>query len=587
MTRRLVVIAAAVLVLIVVAGPPSIAGQQPGALVIDGATLIDGTGAPPVPDSVLVIENGKIASLGPRSQVRIPAGARTVYARGKYIIPGLVDSHVHYRSWMGELFLNNGVTTIFDFGNDNDYIFPVRDAERSGKVKNIPRFFVVGQAINRPGGNFAPSQGANAGTPAGRAPAGSPQGPEWALNAAKDRISKGIDAVKVTSDNLTAEEVKAITDEAHKANLKVIGHTTDVYKYVGNGFDGVVHSWAVAATLMTPEDRKKWGEEGAIMNPYAFMDPSKVEPLIKFMVERRASFMPMVLNDLAGLTPRARYYEGEVADLYRDTELRYVPEETMLAQMAMFRKFRSYSKTVGEYPHVNRLDPAKLDEARRGYAAAVDFAVRFARAGGRLWLGTDTPGSAGVPGMSIRQEIQILVDGGLTPMQAIQTASKNTAELFNKADQVGTLQVGRWGDLLILDGDPLGDIGNIDRINTVIKAGEVLDGRYHATYHPPFWAENEAGRFDSHTYNVAEIASVASEPGSAGATTIVVKGRNFYDISLVYLNGRPLATTFVNIGELRAILRADERPAAGPYKVTVRNWWPGGGETEPKPLVVQ
>jgi hypothetical protein len=320
------------------------------------------------------------------------------------------------------------------------------------------------------------------------------------------------------------------------------------------------------------------------MNPYAYMDPSKIDPLIKFMVEHQASFMPMILNDLAGLSPRARYFEQQVVDLYRDTELRYVPEETMLAQMAQFRKFRSYSQTVGEYPHINRLDPAKLDEARRGYTAAVDFAVRFAKAGGRLWIGTDTPGSSGVPGMSVRQEIQILVDGGLTPLQAIQAASKNTAEFFNKADQVGTLQVGRWGDLLILDGDPLSDIRNIDRISTVIKAGEVLDGRYHATYHPPFWAENEASRFDSHTYDVAEVSSVTSEPGSAGGTTIVVKGRNFYDISLVCLNGRPLATTFVNIGELRAILPADQRPAAGPYNVTVRNWWPGGGTSEAKAL---
>jgi len=585
MSRRFVVIAVVVLVLIVGIAP-WIKGQQTEALVVDGATLIDGTGAIPVPDSVIVIENGKITSIGARSQVRVPAGARTVYARGKYIIPGLIDSHVHFRSWMGELFVNNGITTIFDFGNDPPYIFSVRDAERTGRVKGLPRFFVVGQNINRPGGNYAPSQGANAGTPAARAPAGAPSGVEWARNTAKARIALGIDAVKQTSDNLTGEEIKAITDEAHRVNLKVIGHTTDVYKYVENGFDGVVHSWAVAATLMSPENKKKWAEQGAIMSPYAYMEPSKVDPLIKFMVDRGASFMPMILNDLAGLTPRARYFEQQVIDLYRDTELRYVPEETMLAQLAQFRKFRSYSQTVGEYPHINRLDPVKLDEARRGYAAALDFAVRFAKAGGRLWLGMDTPGSASVPGLCIRQEIQTLVDAGLPPMMAIQAGSKNTAELFNKADQVGTLQVGRWGDLLILDGDPLADISNIDRISTIIKAGEVHDRRYHATYHPFYWDEKEVGRTDSHTYEVAQVTSVAAEPGSAGATTIVVKGRNFYDISMVYLNGTPLETRFVNIGELRGTLPADQKPAAAPYNVTVRNWWPGGGASEAKPVTL-
>ena len=138
-----------------------------------------------------------------------------------------------------------------------------------------------------------------------------------------------------------------------------------------------------------------------------------------------------------------------------------------------------------------------------------------------------------------------------------------------------------------LDGNPLADIANIDKINSVIKAGEVLDGRYHAAYHPPFWAENEAGRFDSHTYSVAELTSVSSEAGPSGAATIVVKGRNFYDISMVYLNGVPLATTFVNIGELRATLSASQRPAAGPYNVTVRNSWPGGGMSMPKPLSLE
>src|SRR5262249_53289489 len=156
--------------------------------------------------------------------------------------------------------INNGVTTVFDFGNDLEYIFPVRDAEKSGKEKDMPRFYLVGAAINRPGGNFSPSQGANAGTPAGPMPAGTPNGPEWARKRAQDMIAHGIDAVKVTSDNLTAEEVKAITDEAKKAGLKTIGHVTDVERYVSNGFDGVVHSWGMAASLLTPEDKARWGE---------------------------------------------------------------------------------------------------------------------------------------------------------------------------------------------------------------------------------------------------------------------------------------------------------------------------------------
>src|SRR5262249_51929046 len=141
MSRKFFLVAALVLVL-VVGLAPWIRSQQSGVLVVDGATLIDGMGGAPVPDSVIVITNGKISAVGARASVKVPAGARTVNAKGKFVIPGLIDSHVHYRSWMGELFINNGVTTVFDFGNDLEYIFPVRDAEKSGKEKDMPRFYL-------------------------------------------------------------------------------------------------------------------------------------------------------------------------------------------------------------------------------------------------------------------------------------------------------------------------------------------------------------------------------------------------------------------------------------------------------------
>ena len=166
MSRKLILVAAFALALVIGIGT-RVRSQQTGVLVVDGATLIDGTGAPPVRDSVIVIENGKFAAAGPRSKVRIPEGARVVDAKGKYAIPGLIDGHVHYRSWMGELFVNNGITTVFDFGNPGRPGFQSeRCVERSGKDKMMPRLFVVGDAINRPGGDFSPSFGTNTGTPA-------------------------------------------------------------------------------------------------------------------------------------------------------------------------------------------------------------------------------------------------------------------------------------------------------------------------------------------------------------------------------------------------------------------------------------
>src|SRR6202142_2549010 len=125
MIRKSIAITVATLAL-AIAFLPRVMGQQADVLVIDGGTLIDGTGAAPVPNSVIVIENGKIASAGSRSNVRVPAGARVIDAKGKFLVPGLTDGHVHYRSWMGELQLNHGITTVFDLGDDTDWILGVR-----------------------------------------------------------------------------------------------------------------------------------------------------------------------------------------------------------------------------------------------------------------------------------------------------------------------------------------------------------------------------------------------------------------------------------------------------------------------------
>jgi hypothetical protein len=257
----------------------------------------------------------------------------------------------------------------------------------------------------------------------------------------------------------------------------------------------------------------------------------------------------------------------------------------VLSNQAILNRDRSFSKTVGGFPYINLMTPAELEEAKKGYQAALDFAVRFAKAGGRLFLGTDGPGT--VPGMGIRHEIQLLVDGGLSPMQAIQASTKNSAELFNKANDIGTIQVGRWGDLVILDANPLADIGNIDRVSTVVKAGHVFDGKYDRNYRPSFWNKPEYDEYSNSRVNSAPVLeTVTAQPGTGGAITITATGRNFYDISYIYVNDQRLDTELMNITELRATLPADQKPAAGQHNITVRTPWPGGGTSEPKPLAL-
>ena len=367
MIRKPIVIIATILaggLAIIGAILPPATAQQEGVLAIEGGTLIDGTGSAPVPNSIIVIENGKIASLGPRTSVQVPAGAHVVDAKGKFLIPGLTDSHVHYRSWMGELFLNHGITTVFDLGDDTDWILGVRQAEREGKVQ-MPRIFVAGLAINRPGGNFAPSYLSDAGTPASTKIDSSRSGPVWARVAAQALISKGVDQIKVTSDNLTAEEISAIADEAHKANRAMLGHTTDIYTAVGNGYDGVTHLWGLSATLMTPENKKKFGE-GRIQNPYAYMELGKMDALVSFMVQHKANLNPLLANEHPAMLPEAHEFELTNYNLYMNPELRYVPLGNVVSSMVFWHKTRSYSSSVGSYPYIDTLDPEEMAEAQRG-----------------------------------------------------------------------------------------------------------------------------------------------------------------------------------------------------------------------------
>jgi hypothetical protein len=117
--------------------------------VIEGATVVDGTGKPPITNGVVVIEGGKIKSVGRVGKVSIPPGARIINASGKYIVPGLIDMHVHYREWQGELFLAQGITTIKDLGNPVEWISELSRMQADGKLRG-PRIFYVGNNLDAP-----------------------------------------------------------------------------------------------------------------------------------------------------------------------------------------------------------------------------------------------------------------------------------------------------------------------------------------------------------------------------------------------------------------------------------------------------
>jgi imidazolonepropionase-like amidohydrolase len=569
----------------------SIAGQAPARgpriIAITGATLIDGTGSAPVGNAVIVIEGTKIKSIGAAGRVQVPQGARVIDGTGKFVIPGLFDAHTHWRGWSGELFLNHGVTSILDLGNPTDWILAAKDAENGGRLPG-PRIFTSAGGIDK-----ARPAGASAFGGATAAPyMHNVDGPNSARAVARSILEKGADALKIFAD-LTPEEYRAITEEAHKVDTPVIGHSSDLYASVNGGMDAVTHLWGVGITLMSPENKKKY-EQNKIASPYAWMEPDKMDALVAFLVKHGTYLNVCLVNEHTGVIPQRREFEQADYDLLMNPNLRYVPLTETLSVLTFWHKLRAYSASLGSFPYVENVDAATLDEFKRGYKNAQEFTRRFARAGGKIFAGTDAGGSASLPGESLHQELRLLVDAGLTPMQAIESATRIPAEMIHKDYKLGTLAAGKLADLVVLDADPLADIRNISKIRNVIKNGDVLDTTYHRTYYTPY-AELEAVGLSSSSAPKPELTEAFGRTLNQNSQVIhdgspfelVVKGVNLHTTSLVYLNGQPLETTFVSRGELHAKVPTERIPEAGSYAVTVVTPWPGGGVSNLKTLAVK
>lgn len=240
------------------------------------------------------------------------------------------------------------------------------------------------------------------------------------------------------------------------------------------------------------------------------------------------------------------------------------------------------------------VSPQFQEEFRRGFDNAKDFTRHFAKAGGRILTGTGAGGSASVPGLSLHQELELLVDAGLTPMQALVSATRTPAEMIKKDYKLGTIAAGKLADLVILDADPLADIQNTRKINAVVKNGQMIDTTYHRDYHTEYAEVEGVGLADA-AHPVPVITDVISVTLNQMSQVIhdgspfelIVRGHDFVSSSLVEMNGRPLDTAFISRTELRGKVPTARIPVEGTYSVTVLTPWPGGGRSNVKALAVK
>ena len=423
---------------------PTLPAVTSSVVVVVGATLIDGTGAPPVAETTLVIENGRILQIGRRGEVPIPAGAQVIQADGKTIIPGLIDAHVHYNApFLHRLYLAHGVTTVRDVGTSLERILTLREEIARGNIL-APRLFVTGSAIN----------------PRSVKAMGLSSAREMTLKLAE----AGVDGIKVTGYN--EEELKDILEVAHAHGLLVFGHTRldpGALRAVQIGLDGIEHVTDVLEDCVEqnppfPPDFD-WSNRDHFFRYYysqlhRAVDRTKLDQIIQLMVQNDVYLDPTLVNYNRGFVQR------DTPELAADPAFRYMPKE--------------YDRS-NRYGHYGAEDRQQWEKT---FALMQEATYKFFKAGGFLLMGTDSQAAApdgALPGWSMHQELEFFVGAGLTPMEALQTATFNNAKVMNQEKDLGTLETGKYADLVILNGNPLEDISQTREIYRVIKDGLVLD----------------------------------------------------------------------------------------------------------------
>jgi imidazolonepropionase-like amidohydrolase len=535
--------------------------QNATPLVIQGGTLIDATGRPPLEDAVIVIEGNRFKAVGKRGEVAVPTGSRIVDVKGKTILPGLIDGHCHLLDFVGELYLHLGITTCPDITqNDDEWTMAQRDGTNLGKIRG-PRIWSTGTRLVGPPPSWAL-----------RAESGYLiKSPEDARSIVRKKQEAGIEIIKF-NEYVSPEAIKAGAEEANRLGLPVTCHCLDVFLAAEAGFAGVEHHWAPGMTSIA-DVKKRWEVHELRMTGKIntadvafYYESENFDKIIKAMAENKVSWSPTIATWFRPLSPSAERFKERELSILDNPKAAYLP--------AVMRE-----QTLRQYDRYATFPADRLKRTREGYSKIADFIARFVQAGGILRAGSDP--NNGLPALGLHQEMVMFVEAGLTPVQAIQAGTINVAKAFRKDKDFGTVEPGKVADIIAVEGDPLKDMWAVQNVKVVVLNGEVVDSDFHADYKNPIpnirpWRA---------TPRDIEISPRSIAQGST-ATIKVSARRGFDRFHKVTLNGKELETRFVSAGEIEATVPQQAIKEAGTYTVVVVGQGDFASKSAPAYLIV-
>jgi imidazolonepropionase-like amidohydrolase len=392
-----------------------VAQPHPGSTIaIFGATLIDGRGGPAIPDSVVIVRGDRIVHVGKRTAADIPPWTEMVEAKGLTLLPGLIDSHFHIDGddSLPTLYLSHGVTSLRDPGQ---WIEAYNEARKARAP--VPRLFLCGPHLDSP-------------------PPAYPKDSYIVRDADETRLAvnrfvdDGASAIKVYY-RLPLALIKVAIDTAHKRGVPVMGHLeiVDARDAINAGIDGIEHATSFGTALLPLREAEKYRQAVLADNNVRREGRYQVWNSIDLNTPQASALFKLIVDHGVFVSPTLAVFERQTGD-----------KDTAALHVHAFKQMEAFVGLVK-------------------------------KAGGKVVVGSHSDVPHAKRGWAYQRELELLVASGLSPMEAIVAGTSENASYFHIDDRLGSIEVGKLADLILIQGDPSKDISNMRRVQRVMLNG--------------------------------------------------------------------------------------------------------------------